>query len=870
MAWKEQGVVDVTTSAVTPVQRGVAGLAVLLGEGRQLGSPQLHPNHAAKLAASAVLAAAQTARGYRSVTSKQELGRLGFAPAQRLTPALLIPLWDARGEAAGYLIRPDAPRVVNGSPLKYEMPKGARGVLDVAPLTRGLVSDPAVPLWVTEGPIKGDALASRGVPVVAVNGVWGWRGRNAQGGSSALADWESVPLKGRSVVIAFDSDVVEKPLVRQAAQRLSDFLSGRGASVRYALLPAAGAGKVGVDDYLAAHALDELAQLVVAELPECAPDGAEAEEGRCCVVDGKTYMATPDGLFVLDDDRRVQLATFDAEVCREVLLDDGEGVERRFEVEVRCQGRKGSVVVTPERLVTDIRAWAAQAVGAQAAVLARHPADAANVVQLTSQPTQVHTYAHVGWRQVDGAWCWLHSAGGLRAEGNDSSLSVDPGPELAPVALPDPPRSIEGPVQAVARLLSVGPDRVTAPLVGGVLRAVVGVSPPDWSLLIVGRTGVGKTELASLAQSFFGRGFGPRALPGTWSATENALEELAFRAKDCVLVIDEFAPSANSPSGYRGLQAKAERLLRAQGNASGRTRMRADGTLRATRAPRGLIVSTGESLPLGESLLARTLVVQLSAGDVRFGAELRAVQGARGELAAWLAAYVAWLAADLPARQARWRQLREGLSGGLSVRAVHLRSPQIALDLLASWALALEWLESAGASLPGWGRERLFAGVTDAVARQAETVKENAPGLRFMDVLGQLFAARKCYLDGVEGGEPPDPGAWGWEQDPLGGGWRRPERGQRVGWAARGGEVWLSMDLAMGEVAGVLGRSGAALAADATGVLRDLDGRGVLYRPDPEHLLALRRVQKRQVRVAILRWPDPVEDEAQEADGDTA
>ena len=36
--------------------------------------------------------------------------------------------------------------------------------------------------------------------------------------------------------------------------------------------------------------------------------------------------------------------------------------------------------------------------------------------------------------------------------------------------------------------------------------------------------------------------------------------------------------------------------------------MRADGSLRAVRAPRGLIVSTGEDVPRGQSLRARLLV----------------------------------------------------------------------------------------------------------------------------------------------------------------------------------------------------------------------------------------------------------------------
>ena len=37
-------------------------------------------------------------RGYRTVTTKAELIRLGFAANQRLVPTLLIPLWGTSGE----------------------------------------------------------------------------------------------------------------------------------------------------------------------------------------------------------------------------------------------------------------------------------------------------------------------------------------------------------------------------------------------------------------------------------------------------------------------------------------------------------------------------------------------------------------------------------------------------------------------------------------------------------------------------------------------------------------------------------------------------------------------------------------------------
>src|SRR5262249_34281042 len=145
-------------------------------------------------------------------------------------------------------------------------------------------------------------------------------------------------------------------------------------------------------------------------------------------------------------------------------------------------------------------------------------------------------------------------------------------------------------------------------LLGSVYRAALG--PVDFSLSLVGKTGVGKSELTALGQQHYGAAMNRLSLPGNWSSTPNALEGLAFLAKDALLVIDDFKPGG-SKSEIDGWHSKAERVLRAQGNASGRGRCWADGTVRAERPPRGLILTSCEDLPRGESLRARTLALQV-------------------------------------------------------------------------------------------------------------------------------------------------------------------------------------------------------------------------------------------------------------------
>jgi hypothetical protein len=133
-----------------------------------------------------------------------------------------------------------------------------------------------------------------------------------------------------------------------------------------------------------------------------------------------------------------------------------------------------------------------------------------------------------------------------------------------------------------------------------------------------------------------------RNLPGSWSSTANALEGLAFAAKDALLVVDDFAPTGSQTDTERA-HREADRILRAQGNRSGRLRMRSDGSLRSPRPPRGMIVSTGEDVPRGQSLRARMLVLELGPGDVDWdgltGCQKAASDAALGRA---LAGFLCW------------------------------------------------------------------------------------------------------------------------------------------------------------------------------------------------------------------------------------
>ena len=217
-------------------------------------------------------------RPYKTVTEPKELQALGFSREQsRNVPGLLLPVNCTDGTNGLSVYRPDIPRVIKDPHrrrnaageikehvIKYEMPRGVGVRIDCPRICRndgGLV-DPDRPLWITEGQKKADALASRGLIALALLGVWNFKGRNSFGGISLLADFDYVTWKNRDVRIVFDSDVMNKLSVRKALERLTEHLQRKGAHIAAVYLPSADGEKVGVDDYLLTHTVDELEGLI--------------------------------------------------------------------------------------------------------------------------------------------------------------------------------------------------------------------------------------------------------------------------------------------------------------------------------------------------------------------------------------------------------------------------------------------------------------------------------------------------------------------------------------------------------------------------------------------------------------------------------
>ncbi len=136
------------------------------------GIPGLIPWHVNLLRQSAISDDVICERGYRTVPrptagdeSPSELlkrcGMPGWLTKDNARyPGLLIPLFQPAGERASWLYRPDTPaRDDKGKVRKYIQPAKQPPVVDVHPRNVAKMTDPIVPLFVTEGTKKADALS---------------------------------------------------------------------------------------------------------------------------------------------------------------------------------------------------------------------------------------------------------------------------------------------------------------------------------------------------------------------------------------------------------------------------------------------------------------------------------------------------------------------------------------------------------------------------------------------------------------------------------------------------------------------------------------------------------------------------------------
>lgn len=561
-----------------------------------------------------------------------------------------------------------------------------------------------------------------------------------------------------------------------------------------------------------------------------APNPYEVTEGLI-----RYWKATPLGPV------SVPLCNFTARITGEEMRDDG--AEQTLIFTIEGQMADGAVLPRAEVSAANYPAmgWVTANWGTRPVIYASQGMKdhLRAAIQLLSGDVQRRTvFQHLGWRRIEGTWLYLHAGGAIGPAGAVRELAVRPGDgRLCDYRLPDPPEGegLRVAIRASLELLSLAPSMITCSLLSAIWRAPLSEAAfVDFSLFLSGPTGCQKTELTALAQAHYGPGFHGKNLPGNWSTTANTLEKQAFLAKDALFTVDDFAPGG-TVSDVQRLHGQADRLLRAQANRAGRGRMRPDGGSRPEYFPRGLILSSGEDIPRGQSLRSRLWILEPSPGQVDLVRLTRAQEEAhQGLFARALAGYLKWLAPQMDqlkeALPLRHRELR---TEARSLGVVHDRTPDIMASLAVGWetflrfALEVEAITIVGAAglwKDGWQT------LGEVAKAQPDYQSSEEPTGRFLALLSAVLSSGLGHLaDARTGEKPEDPIRWGWRERSIGS-WD--PLGDRIGWVD-GDELLLEPEAAFAAVQKLARDQGTSLAINPRTLWKRMAEKGLLASREP-------------------------------------
>lgn len=210
--------------------------------------------------------------GYEIVENPKKLEDHFFS-----APAFKIPYNDVKGKPTGfYRIRylsttkKGFARATDAKDRRYDQPAAEIPQIYLPKLLpkgadwKSIFDDSGIPIVFTEGELKASCACKHGVPTIALGGVWNFKSK--KNGLLCLPVFGEINLKGRTVLIIFDSDSVTNPQVLHAQYKFAEELSGMGADPRMVNIPVPPDGtKMGIDDYIVAHGAKAFKSLITDE-----------------------------------------------------------------------------------------------------------------------------------------------------------------------------------------------------------------------------------------------------------------------------------------------------------------------------------------------------------------------------------------------------------------------------------------------------------------------------------------------------------------------------------------------------------------------------------------------------------------------------
>ncbi len=440
-------------------------------------------------------------------------------------------------------------------------------------------------------------------------------------------------------------------------------------------------------------------------------------------------------------------------------------------------------------------------------------------------------HAATGWTEVQGRRAFIHAGGAITSTGV-LEIATDLPQKLQSMRLeaPSTPATVEDDLAESIGLLFEDwmPHRVAFVLAGIAYRSIL----PANALvaLMVAPPGSGKTAISMIAGEHFypamsqaNKCFLSMAALGS---TAKSAQMIQHRAKDALMVIDDFPPQTSSADRRAGADQSA--MIRASYDRAARDVLSQDRRMVPGPVPRCAVLSSAEYAPADTGARERALVVPMPWGvcppvDEIASAQSPARARARSRFMAWVIQQTAKVSAeDVEA----WTSERDAHYGAaLRAQGYDARTSEHVAKLLTGWAWVVSRLAAAGI-LPElaqqWLEGPVWAAALDAAAANHDPDADVTPADQLVrmigDVLGRGHVASASSPDSPPSGL--DPAGCGWSVAPGMSVIHR-ARGDRLGWV-REDRLWLDPATVLSAVQRLAVDEGVQLAANSVAAASSL------------------------------------------------
>jgi len=562
-------------------------------------------------------------------------------------------------------------------------------------------------------------------------------------------------------------------------------------------------------------------------------------QGRLCKEESKFNEKTGElNLF------QIPLCNFVAWPIRDILKDNGLTTERFIELQGLLQGGAtfNPVKVSGKNFLE--MKWLIEAWGVRAAMQPKLEQYVRHALQLMAQAgiPESTIFTHLGWRKIGDSWAFLHAGGAVGSE----AVEVEISDRLRKYSLPEETGDIKKALEASLSLLELGPKGIIYPLY-----ALVWLTPlceplrqagiePSHVTYLWGTTGSFKSTIIALLLSHYGN-FEPKGLPANFRDSAKSIEEMAFQAKDTLLVVDDLYP-AKDPRERAKLEGVLEYLTRNQGDRQGRGRLKSTIDLMSGHPPRGLALCSGESMSLSGSSLARNFVLHLLKEDIK-EEKLTQAQAQKDLLSHAMRGYLEYLAPQLdtliPQLPGDFEQLREQAKKDSKTRTRHRRLDEtvaflfLGLNIFIDYAVAQEALTKEKAVKLLQEAWETFNQVADELAQVAE---REEPTKRFFEALLELQTLGRIYFATMLDAKPE------LAESTLG--------AQKIGWGPDDkGVYYLLYGPAWEQVVKYLRTQEEGLSLSKNSLLDSMEQKGLLDRSQGDRRVIQKKIAGNKVRV---------------------